>query len=328
MYCYVLLCIAMAISLTLNAQLGAFRVSSGAAIQMGYNNYKFLSFGISTGSPNNGAWAIEHWDGGLNFWKPFPTSNAGNYKMFVSEAGVVGINMKSYSLSGSGGSKYKLQVNGRIVCSALYLWSDQQLKMNVSNLDTSLQLLLRLRPVSYHFIPNKKIGDSTAITLDSMNMEPTKYATCVQDKANEIAGDTDNTLHFGFIAQEVKTVLPNLVGTLGNLEAVNYVELIPMLVKSIQQQQKQIEDLKEAVHTLEANSLMAGVTTSKLYQNEPNPFDDNTYISYYIDENVNITSASIEVRDLYGILKESLTLTDISGLGQVKFEAGELTDGF
>jgi hypothetical protein len=141
--------------------------------------------------------------------------------------------MKPYTLSVPHHdiSRFKLQVNGRIACDGVWSWSDQSLKKDITNLDTSLQKILSLRPVSYHFKPGIKLGDSSSMSIESMSEDSVKYATCVNDK---IALDTDQTLHYGFIAQEIKTVFPNLVADIGNLEAVNYVELIPVLVKSIQ----------------------------------------------------------------------------------------------
>lgn len=315
------------ISLTVEAQLGSFRITSSSAVQIGYNNYKFLSLGSSTGTTNNGAWALESWDAGLNFWKPYPTYRAGNYKLFISDYGAVSIAMRPYTVSVPRHdiNTFKLQVNGRIAADGLWNWSDEKLKKDVTNLDTSLQQLMALRPVSYHFIPGIKIGDTTGVFLLNSNSDSIKYSTALNETAQR---DTDETLHYGFIAQEVKTVIPNLVADLGDLKALNYVELIPVLVRAIQQQQKLIQDLRDEVIILKNDTLDYGANTSKLFQNTPNPFTTNTTIGYYIDENTTVNSAKIEVRDLFGALKSSITLTDITGLGQVSFSAGTLIDRY
>jgi len=55
----------------------------------------------------------------------------------------------------------------------------------------------------------------------------------------------DKEKHFGFIAQEVEEVLPELVrkDSQGK-KTLSYNKLIPYLVRAIQEQQKEIEELK------------------------------------------------------------------------------------
>ncbi len=58
--------------------------------------------------------------------------------------------------------------------------------------------------------------------------------------------DVREQLHYGFIAQEIEQVYPELVkkSELG-YKRVNYVELIPLLVSKIQYMQNEINELKE-----------------------------------------------------------------------------------
>lgn len=58
----------------------------------------------------------------------------------------------------------------------------------------------------------------------------------------------------GVMAQEVKEVMPELVPTLssGNL-GVNSTEIIPVLIKALQEQQSQIEELRARINRLEKN---------------------------------------------------------------------------
>ncbi len=66
--------------------------------------------------------------------------------------------------------------------------------------------------------------------------------------------DKDNKLQYGFIAQELKEQLPSIVDEATNEEkslAVDYGQLIPILVKSIQEQQQQINNLKKEIKTLQ-----------------------------------------------------------------------------
>jgi len=65
-----------------------------------------------------------------------------------------------------------------------------------------------------------------------------------------LKSDSKKEQHFGFIAQEVEEVLPQLVHLkpdkqYPNIKAVNYLECIPLLVHQIQHMSKEIAALKE-----------------------------------------------------------------------------------
>ena len=96
--------------------------------------------------------------------------------------------------------------------------SDARLKKNIENLPYGLSAILKMRSVQY----NWKEGV-----------------------------DTDKKI--GFLAQELRKVIPEVVigdEAKENL-AVNYIELIPVLVNAIKEQQQHIEDLKKRVNALE-----------------------------------------------------------------------------
>jgi hypothetical protein len=64
--------------------------------------------------------------------------------------------------------------------------------------------------------------------------------------------DTSNKENLGLIAQDVEAVFPQIVDTdKDGLMGVRYTELIPVLVKAIQEQQSQIETLKSKIEILE-----------------------------------------------------------------------------
>ncbi|MFY7862170.1 MAG: T9SS type A sorting domain-containing protein, partial [Chitinophagales bacterium] len=60
----------------------------------------------------------------------------------------------------------------------------------------------------------------------------------------------------------------------------------------------------------------------------PNPFDGITTISYFIDENITVSSSSIEIRDIMGNLKTTIPLTDRSGVGEITYDGSLLTLGY
>jgi hypothetical protein len=65
----------------------------------------------------------------------------------------------------------------------------------------------------------------------------------------------DKKLHLGLIAQEVEAVFPEIVSesSIDEMKGVNYMGLIPVLIKAIQEQKTQIEELKSRVDQLENN---------------------------------------------------------------------------
>ena len=98
--------------------------------------------------------------------------------------------------------------------------SDQKLKKNITPMENTLEKLMRLKPARYHFNENA-------------NEEP-KY--------------------YGLIAQQVKEVFPEVVSYSeeADLHLLSYTELVPVLIKAMQEQQQEKNDLEERVARLEA----------------------------------------------------------------------------
>ncbi len=94
--------------------------------------------------------------------------------------------------------------------------SDRRFKKNIQALPYGLKQIMQLNPVIYDW------------------------------------KDDSDTDKIGFIAQELKEVIPNVVkGSEETQYGVNYAELVPVLTKAIQQQQKQIEVLQQQIEHLE-----------------------------------------------------------------------------
>jgi hypothetical protein len=89
--------------------------------------------------------------------------------------------------------------------------SDKNLKKEISNFNSPvLSKILSLNPVNY----------------------------LMKDEA------TNSKKHFGFLSQEVETIFPELVMESSSIKLMNYSGLIPILTKGVQEQQQQIETLK------------------------------------------------------------------------------------
>jgi hypothetical protein len=106
-----------------------------------------------------------------------------------------------------------ISISGSIICNEVLAESDERLKRNVvdMNSESCLHAVSQLQPKSYGFIVNP------------------------------------NQQRFGVIAQELEQVLPTLVNTTNGTKSVNYVEIIPFLIGSIQHLKQTLECLQNKV---------------------------------------------------------------------------------
>ena len=87
------------------------------------------------------------------------------------------------------------------------------------------------------------LDDDISIKLESLR--PTQFT---------FKSDSSKNIHYGFIAQEFEEHFPELVVSkidkhVANLKAINYLELVPLLVYQIQKMQKEIDELKIQIKT-------------------------------------------------------------------------------
>jgi hypothetical protein len=293
-----------------------------------------LSFGKQTSATQYGKWNIQvfgkDYPQSLNFWKPIGSANAGNFKFAISEYGHVAIggepNPWFQKTTGpfwnqSQVQNFKLQVWGNVVAIGgnFFTHSDSAVKENMQPIqNNTLSQLLKLTPLSYNYKKNIDLGCKN----------DTPNAQTFEDKVSNPPVDIDSTTHFGFTAQAISRIYPNLVAGIGTSQAINYIEFIPLLLKGIQEQQTIIEGMKQKITDLEGKTVYTDVDKTKLFQNNPNPFRGNTTFTYYIDEATNVSNAVIEIRNIMGILQNTITLGDKSGLGKIEFNADGLADGY
>ncbi|MDN5329287.1 MAG: hypothetical protein PWP35_1074 [Bacteroidales bacterium] len=189
---------------------------------------------------------------------------------------------------------YKLDVNGNLRVNTTIYTSDSLLKSNIAPISKEVSKIYKLRGVSY--IVNNSLSKNTN-TIQTETMNPSK----------QIGGmvESDKRIHYGFIAQEVKEIFPELVyedndGILG----IDYVAFIPLLVEELKKQNEVIEALKLHINALNEifsqnfSSIMKNNTYGELFQNSPNPFNENTTIRFNLLDNIN--SATLYIYDLQG----------------------------
>ena len=171
--------------------------------------------------------------------------------------------------------------------------SDVRLKKNITSLNDYFGRLKDVNSVSYNLTQPSVVASDVTIMSDSAN----------QSNVSE-----DTRTHFGFIAQEIQKIYPNLVvEDEDGMLAIDYTGFIPLLVeayKDLAGKVKEQEELIEALLGQKAPSYMPasvnGVADSKasLKQNKPNPFNTTTTIECNVPQSV--ASAFICVYDLQG----------------------------
>jgi len=217
--------------------------------------------------------------------------------------------------------------------------SDRKFKTNLAELKNPLEQLMKLKPSAFEF-------------------KTAEYPRMGFPKGKQI----------GLIADEVKQVFPELVkATVAparydkdrkllakqeKYESVDYLALIPVLIASIQEQQKTIDAMKaqnQAIKSeseasnaekeelksrlahieqmLSVNKQISGPVTlsdATLEQNAPNPFNRNTVINYFVPQKTG--TAVMNITDMNGKLLKTTTL-NTQGKGQLVLEAGQLPSG-
>jgi hypothetical protein len=221
--------------------------------------------------------------------------------------------------------------NGALSGTNNVLTSDQMFKTNIDSIQGATQLILSLQPKSFYF-----------------------------DTLNTYGMNFDSQKQYGLIAQDVEQVLPELVGetykpsrydsasqtlypavTYKNL---NYNALFGIMIQAMQEQQAQIQSQNNRIDSLQsqlssccsssmrtqnpiANQTDVTLTNSQsvvLNQNVPNPFAEQTTITYKLPESV--TKAQLLFYDATGKLIKAVDLTG-RGEGQINVFANDLSNG-
>lgn len=168
-------------------------------------------------------------------------------------------------------------VDGSLTCSSFYNLSDMRLKENV----TPLSLLSR------DLSPLAKLQNLEVIEYNLIRPSTKK----VSDKR-----------HYGVSAQELQELYPNLVqeGQDGYL-TVNYVEMVPLLLRSIQELKQELDEVKGFRNGTRGTTDVNNDTSASqcvLYQNTPNPFKEKTIIRFKLADDVK--DAAICIFDMTG----------------------------
>jgi hypothetical protein len=122
--------------------------------------------------------------------------------------------------------------------------SDKREKTDIVNSDLGLDFVTKLRPVSYKW----KVGQNNQTTETKIDEEGNEITEFI------ITPRPGIRTHYGLIAQEVEELLngKDFAGFIHDKESdvkgLRYDQFIPLLIKSIQEQQAQIEELKTLIN--------------------------------------------------------------------------------
>ncbi|MBR3859349.1 MAG: tail fiber domain-containing protein [Bacteroidaceae bacterium] len=310
--------------------------------------------GRMTSSTHYGIYALSEPHGGTNFgvygsstnstgtqtvWESCGVGGIANGSMCGANFGVAGL-LSATSGAGIFGSTAQylggvsieaayagyfignVNVTGTLYVPTILQPSDYRLKSDVKSVSgTCLDKVLDMNIVEFKYkqrefkSPLRSVEDSTR--------------KCVSWYDEESAFMKNK--HYGLIAQELQQLYPDLVveGEDGYL-GVNYIEIIPLLIRSIQELNAKIEQYEQGNATIrkaqsrtaDATNLDAVVTT--LYQNEPNPFSERTVIRVDVAEDV--ATADLYIYNMNG---EQLTEYPITerGATSITIDGGSLNAG-
>ena len=182
-----------------------------------------------------------------------------------------------------------------------------------------------------------KSSDSTLKT----NIEPLKNSIEIVKKLNGYTyklKEDKNKKQYGFISQEIEKILPELTFTSKDLLMMDYDQIIPFLVEAVKEQQVQIDSLRKIIKNQDikndelqkgtnentGNEIDQGYQNSKLFDNVPNPFTNETTIQYFIDES--FSSAFITIYDMQGRELKRVKIFQ-KGSGNTIIKGTDLYDG-
>lgn len=195
---------------------------------------------------------------------------------------------------------YKLSVNGTVHSMANIFISDKKFKKNISEIESPLETILKLNGKKYDWRVNE---------FKEYNFTEKKQ--------------------IGFIAQEVKEIIPEIVHVDEQGEhSMNYTAIIPLLVEAVKEQQNQIVLLQNKLSETKSNLYNEDIVLNEktsFSTNFPNPFSITTTIEYNILKSVN--DAKIIIYDSNGTSIKTYELKERNKKAQITISKEGLKSG-
>lgn len=215
------------------------------------------------------------------------------------------------------------RVVGSLTATSFITPSDIRLKENVVAFDdaksgNTIARVKNLSVISYNY--------------KSHEYEDLDTASATTLKQRQLDGKPYKERHVGLIAQELREVFPELVteGQDGYL-SVNYTEMVPILLRCIQELKEQIDELRKSddegftkkYPAMTATVDQASSQTATLAQNTPNPFSERTVIRFTLPDDAQNTY--IYIFDMSGKMQKQIPVD--AAMESVTINGYELSAG-
>lgn len=213
--------------------------------------------------------------------------------------------------------------------------SDRRSKRDIKSLSYGLDELMKLRPVTYKWKKDPDKGDQVGLIAQEVQKV---LKEIVYDPKEDLVADEDGNMVRLKNAEELRL-------------GISYSALIPVIIKSIQEQQAIIVDQQSTIE--EQNSKITNLLTeleavksalaeqtfnpgngseeesgqldkARMIQNSPNPFNESTNIEYYLPETV--SDAKLYIYNMNGSLVSKHQL-DSRGASSFTLKANSLSPG-
>ena len=253
--------------------------------------------------PNSGSPGNSY--NGLNCF----VDQSGNYGYGIT-SNVTNVLTKAIVVQHNGTDMLQIYGNGNLWFNGSFQWSDKTLKENIDSLKGSLNKVLKLQGVTYNLKPS-------------------------------VANEPNPKKQIGLIAQDVETIVPEVVATNDKgIKGVAYQNLVALLIEAMKEEDKKVTQLQRDLNACcKKNNQRVSDSTqgnsettiniqlannSLLYQNEPNPYSNSTTIRYYIPGN--ITGAYIVFYDSFGNEMKKVEVKQ-AGSGKIEADTQNLAEG-
>ena len=215
------------------------------------------------------------------------------------------------------------KVSGTVYADNLVNTSDIRLKENIESVSEKLGESRFLDRIAGIDVLEYNLKDRTA------ELFPNSESDKPDEKVTEFMTRENAKRHYGVSAQDLQQLFPNLVvESQDGYLAVNYIELVPVLIRSIQELKAELDGARNAGEVYKSRGGATGISPSAqtgnvLFQNTPNPFKEQTVIRFSLADDAR--DAAICIFDMTGKMLKKLPIS--SGETCVAVNGWELGEG-